>query len=170
MPSGHGCPHRNACFFFSLDFEDLTEVFAPGRPSGYTCGRPRGIRLQNLLFGLLFHFFVPDYDPGASEGWETWIKGSLGSLVYLPGPLPLCGAFSGLVLRGKSQKRRERITWRERERENRENKRKTTENNMDNRENRENKGREGAGEGRRGIYIYIYLYNTYAQSSMSWKG
>ena len=82
---------KRLSFFFSLDFEGLTEAFAPGRPPGYTRGRPRGIRLQNLLFGLLFHFFVPDYDPGASEGSQTWIKRSLGSLIYLPGLLPLCG-------------------------------------------------------------------------------
>ena len=42
------------CLFFQ-DFEGLTEVFAPGRPQGYPRGRPPDIRLQNLLFGLLFH-------------------------------------------------------------------------------------------------------------------
>ena len=41
------------CLFFQ-DFEGLTEVFAPGRPPGYPRGRPRDIRPENLLFGLLF--------------------------------------------------------------------------------------------------------------------
>ena len=40
--------------WFSQDFEGLTEVFAPGRPLGYPRGRPRDIRPQNLLFGLVF--------------------------------------------------------------------------------------------------------------------
>ena len=31
------------------DYEGLTEVFAPGRPPGSPCGRPRDIRPQNLL-------------------------------------------------------------------------------------------------------------------------
>ena len=44
----HGCPHRNACFFVLQDFEGLAEVFAPGRPPGYPCGRPRDIRPQNF--------------------------------------------------------------------------------------------------------------------------
>ena len=41
------------CLFFQ-DFEGLTEVFAPGCPPGCPHGRPRDIRPQNLLFGLLF--------------------------------------------------------------------------------------------------------------------
>ena len=41
------------CLFFQ-DFQGLTEVFAPGRPPGYPRGRPRDVRPQNLLFGLLF--------------------------------------------------------------------------------------------------------------------
>ena len=41
------------CLFF-LDFEGLTEVFAPGRPPGYSRGRPPDIRPQNLLSGLSF--------------------------------------------------------------------------------------------------------------------
>ena len=40
--------------FLQDDFEGLTEVFAPGRPPGYPHGRPRDIRPQDLLFGLLF--------------------------------------------------------------------------------------------------------------------
>ena len=39
---------------FFQDFEGLTEVFVSGRPLGYSRGRPRDIRPQNLLFGLLF--------------------------------------------------------------------------------------------------------------------
>ena len=38
---------------FFQDFEGLTEVFAPACPPGYPHGRPRDIRPQNLLFGLL---------------------------------------------------------------------------------------------------------------------
>ena len=59
-PWGHGRPRvrvmdvRTEMLFFQ-DFEGLTEVFATARPPGYLRGRPRDIRPQNLLFGLLCH-------------------------------------------------------------------------------------------------------------------
>ena len=39
--------------------EGLTEVFAPGRPPGYSRGRPRDIRPQNLLSGCVV-FLISD--------------------------------------------------------------------------------------------------------------
>ena len=45
-PSGHGCPHRNACF--SRISRAWPKFLPPGRPLGYD------IRPRNLLFGLLF--------------------------------------------------------------------------------------------------------------------
>ena len=51
-PSGHGCPHPNACF--SSDFEGPERSFGPGCTARMAHGCPRDILPQNFLFGLLF--------------------------------------------------------------------------------------------------------------------
>ena len=50
-PSGHGGPHRNACFSRT---EGLTKVFAPGRPPGFPRGRPPDIRPKTYSLGCFF--------------------------------------------------------------------------------------------------------------------
>ena len=51
VPSGHGCPHRNACF---SGLWPPWPKFWSGISARMTPGCPRDIRPENFLFGLIF--------------------------------------------------------------------------------------------------------------------